>query len=190
MRAGPAPAGAPLLETGGEDRLARYPARRANTRGRHMAGEGDAWDAASRSPPPGAVRRFLLGLCRRHELQRGWDDARDRGLGGREAQTSQTGALQGRVGDGALPAQSPSALTPFPSPTFSHGYLDHLRTGRRRRDLGRDATQADHGDRPDAAGQVRFGNAIAFAPDGRVLAERAPVDSRHLWDVQEREPPP
>ncbi len=176
-------AGAPMLKTGGEvNALASDPDGRMLAAGTR-AGRVVLWDVASRSlrlGPFSVSKKPVEGLS----LSADGTMLATAGQGGARLWDVATGAARGRVGDdssvGAV-AFSPAAplvaivVAGYPDPDEQAGVVEVWNVTRRSLVMRL---------RPDLAPDV-IGYALAFTPDGRVLASGGLGDRFvHLWDVE------
>ena len=176
-------AGAPLLKTGGEvNALATDPDGRLLAAGT-KAGKVTLWDVASRSLRLGP---FSVSKTAVESLSLSADETMlaTAGADGVRLWDVATGAARGRVGDdssvGAV-AFSPAAplvaivVAGYPEPDEQAGVVEVWNATRRSLVMRL---------RPDLAPDV-IGYALAFTPDGRVLASGGLGDRFvHLWDVE------
>ena len=176
-------AGAPLLKTGGEvNALASDPDGRLLAAGT-KAGKVTLWDVASRSLRLGPFRVSKTSV---ESLSLSPDETMlaTAGTAGVRLWDVATGAARGRVGDdssvGAV-AFSPAAplvaivVAGYPDPDEQAGVVEVWNVTRRSLVMSL---------RPDLAPDV-IGYALAFTPDGRVLASGGIGDRFvHLWDVE------
>jgi WD40 repeat protein/tRNA A-37 threonylcarbamoyl transferase component Bud32 len=182
------PAGAPLLETGGEVKAIAFSADGRTLAAVTSSGKATVWDVRSRS-----IRGRPFRVDPSHAL--GVSFSADgtmlatAGVGGVKLWNVATGVLLGRVGDGSAAgdvAFSPNGslvafvrlgIDPNPAIGFVEGGGDAEIWDVERRSLV--TTLPIHG-------QVGYalGSSVAFSPDGRMLATGGLHALVYLWDVE------